>query len=745
MGGLKQQLAHFHVGGAVAVGLVSSTAWAAPTPPASDAPPVAAVGEIVVTASRREQKLQDLGISITAIGGQALTEMGVKQTTDIVSQVPGLKFNAFSPSVTVFNIRGVSQNAFDDHLEPPVAVYIDDGYVAVMGAAGVPSFDIARVEVLRGPQGTLFGRNATGGLIHFISARPTRTFDGYADVTGGTGGHANGEAALGGPLADNLQFRLAGTYNYRAPYVKNLIGPGIGQENNYAVRAQLAYQPASNVNILVIGRFSRNANESTGSYTSAAAYPDADGLGVFVGPNQNPWGTCNGCDALGYRAPSNPYVINSDTVGKFNRSIYGAQGRIEWDLGAVKIQSITDYQTMHKTQGEDDDGTPNPIFDDFYFQHFHQVSEELKFSGTLPSLRWTAGLYYLDWYSSAGIRLNSYAFYGTPQAPFQSAYDTIVSTRSWSAYAQTEYDILPRVTLIGGLRYVNDRKTDNYHLFDSLGTDFYFNPSTDPILARENYNDYSARAELNYKLDRDVMLYASFNRGIKGPSFSTPLLAPVAAQDLPYGGETLLAYEAGLKSTFLDGHVRLNLGGYIYDYKNYQGYFYINANSFIRNLPARARGLEAELTIVPMTGLTVSGGLSMMNTRVHDVTLPSGRVADTSLPQAPGISGNGVLRYERPVSQRLKVIAQFDMSFTSASYFTMYPSPVNLQPAFALGNVRLSLADREDKWSLAVFSRNLWGTVYRVYANDTSGAGIAAGQYGEPRWVGIELRTHFGR
>lgn len=698
--------------------------------------------EIVITASRREQNLQDVGISVTAFGGKALEELGVRQTIDIVGQVPGLRMNQYSSASPVFNIRGVSQNSFDDHLETPVAVYIDDAYVAFAGAQSVPTFDIERVEVLRGPQGTLFGRNATGGLIHFISKRPTKELDGYVDLMGGTHGHANVEGAISGPLAENVQARLAGAYTYRRPYLRNDMGNGGQGLNNYAFRGQLAFQPSETLNVLLMGRYSRNDNEKQTTPVGVPAYPDADGLGLYVRPDENPWGTCNGCDAVGWRdADGKPYTVSADTAGTFNRKLYGGQARIEWDLGGVSLISITDAIWNRRTTFSDDDGSPNPLFEDHYYQRSRQISEELRLSGEAENFRWTTGFYYLNSRSRNGFYLTSFTDY-------RSGYDALMRTKSWSLFGQVEYDLTPSLTLIGGLRYVEDKKIADVHsreTFDGFTTaELIFNPTTYPDLAKRKWSDYAARVQLNYKVNEGVLLYASFNRGIKGPNFIAQAFTPFIAENAPHDGETLLAYEAGVKSSLFDRRVRLNLSGFIYDYNDYQAYSYKDLVSAIRNKPASAMGLEAELTVIPVEGLTISSGLSAMKSKVKDVELPSGRVVDTDLPQSPGISGNVVVNYETPVSDALKVSANFAMTWSDHFTFGLFPAEVNKEPGYAAGNLRLSISDIGDRWSISAFGNNIWKELYRTYTLDSSAFGSVANHYVEPRWFGLELRYKFG-
>src|ERR1700733_6179869 len=207
--------------------------------------------EIVVTAQRREQSLQSVGISVTALDAQTLTQMNFKDLTEVASQVPGLQFNQYGSTVTIYNIRGVSQNDFTDHQEAPVAVYSDDAYIAATGALSGSLFDLQRVEVLRGPQGTLFGRNATGGLIQYISQKPTDTPEGYLELTGGNFGTINSEGAISGPLTDMLSARLSFATSDHDGYITNRVGPDINNQKQYAARLQFRLKLADNDEIRV--------------------------------------------------------------------------------------------------------------------------------------------------------------------------------------------------------------------------------------------------------------------------------------------------------------------------------------------------------------------------------------------------------------------------------------------------------------------------------------------------------------
>ncbi len=341
----------------------------------------AVLEEVTVTAQKRAQNMQDVGSSITAFDSRRLEQLGLHDVTDVAFQTPGLQFNQYSATITVYNLRGVSQNDFSDHQEAPVAVYIDEAYVASMGALAGAMFDLERVEVLRGPQGTLFGRNATGGLIHLHhsqtrSARPMAT----CEVSGGNFSSLQTEGAIGVPVGESAATRFSFATDRHDGYITNRLGPKINDRDQYAARWQFSFKPTERGEFLLSLHGLRNDHEVSGNYSWGASTPNADGLGEFIGPSDTPpTASCPGCDVGGYRNPSSD-VFNQgeDREGIFDRTVYGATGRITWDLDRATVTSITDYLHLKKRYGEDSDVSPNPIFNYDTFQTYHQFSQELR-------------------------------------------------------------------------------------------------------------------------------------------------------------------------------------------------------------------------------------------------------------------------------------------------------------------------------------------------------------------------------
>jgi len=714
--------------------------------------------EITVTARRREQNLQDVGTSITAFGAKDLQNLGLEDVTDIAGQTPGLQFNQYGATITVYNLRGVSQNDFTDHQEAPVAVYVDDAYVASMGALSGSLYDLQRVEILRGPQGTLFGRNATGGLIHYITNRPTFDTNGYVQVTGGNFGTVNSQGALNVPLSDTLAARLSFATDKHDGYIHNLIGPDVNDQNQYEGRLQLLIKPGDNGEILLKVHGLRNDREVEGNYSWSASAPNALGVGEFQP---------GGSDFFGYNGAgtTDPFTQQLDRKGLFDRTVYGASANATWHFGAVTLSSITDYLHLRKRYGEDSDVSPNPVFDYDVWQDFNQFSQEVHLSGEHGPWRWITGVYFLHYHSddqnviSTDPSGNFFPLYGGGDpfytAPgFSSGALYSLGTGSAALFGQTEWDFAPGWTAILGARYTEDRKTYHYQYQaapEPFPEDFKFNDT-------RTFVNFSAKAELDYKFDRDNMLYASVNRGAKGGGWSavtggdvvtsTDLAPPPSdiASVLRFDQETLTSYEVGSKLRFLNGAARLDAALFYYDYRKYQGFFLVGLAQAVKNIDASVKGGELELAWVPIKGLTTELGVSGLDARAYDVPMPCGcALIDTQMPQAPRWTVNGLVRYEwtTPVG---RFAAGVDAKWETSQYFELINALVDREPAHIVTNARLGYTSLQGDWDVTFGVRNLTDRRYRVYNLDLSATlGSDQSVYAPPRLWNVTVAYRFGK
>ncbi|MBV9697318.1 MAG: TonB-dependent receptor plug domain-containing protein, partial [Gammaproteobacteria bacterium] len=351
--------------------------------------------EVVVTAQRREQNEQEIGISLSAITGAELTDLGVVSATDITKSMPAVVLTQPNgPSSFSLAIRGVVQNDFADHQESPAAIYVDDVYVSQMIGLAFSAFDIDRVEVLRGPQGTLFGRNATGGLAHFISRRPTDETGGYVDVTFGERNLTRVEGAFGGAIADGIDGRLSFESNHYDPLFRNTFGPANDAENgnDWALRGQLLFKMPDASQLLLLARFSRT-DVHAGSWEERATMNIAPGIDVYAGPNDNPYGTCPGCNASGL-TNSGPFTIRDNISGYTKLKGSGLTAKYTRDMGGgTGLTVVADYTSLHKDYQEDSDASPDTVFEFFNGSKVNQQSLEARLNGGDKTLNWTAGLY----------------------------------------------------------------------------------------------------------------------------------------------------------------------------------------------------------------------------------------------------------------------------------------------------------------------------------------------------------------
>lgn len=694
--------------------------------------------EIVVTAQKREQNLQDVGIALTAISGADLARRGYAETTDIVQQVPSLQFQSTS-TFTTLNIRGVSQTEFTDQNELPVAVVVDGVYISSPGAVQTQLFDINRVEVLRGPQGTLFGRNSTGGLVHFISNKPTESLSVYVNMTYGSYNQVKVDGAIGGPLAsDKVLGRLSVAANYHDGYLENTIGPDVLSARNYSGRGQLQFLPNDDLSILVKLQSSVNDDERNGGYVWDPAAPGPDGLGVHVGRNENPWGTCDGCDLLGYRNPSSdPFRQSMDTDGYFDRTATEGSITADWKTALGTFTSVTDFYTHDKKYLEDTDASPNPLFVYETKHELKQFSQEFRLSSTSDDLFWVVGLYYLNIESDF---FQSLAFNFGPGVDFFGYDKRTDDTSSMAAFGQIELPLGDRFKVVTGLRLTSDTKKLDAVTVPAFGdgSQIVIDRSTIGKDAEQKFDNWQGKLQLEWRPADDYLVYAGVSRGTKAGGFQGSLNPD--PELLVFDQEELTSYEVGFKLTTLSNKVRLNGSAFYYDYKDYQAFTFnqttLAAN--VQNRPAEVTGAELELFAHPVAPLEMAFGLSLLDAKAEGIVLPSGAVVDRALPQAPDVSVNGLLRYRVPVSSG-NFFVQVDGKYNADSYFTVNNAPVENEDAYWIGNASVAYESGDGRWGASVFVKNLSDTYYRVYALDVSGLGFSNDRPGLPRWFGISF------
>lgn len=357
-------------------------AQTAATPAADDGE---LIGEVTVTAQKREQSIQDVGIAITAFSGEQMQELSMSSAIDIVAQTPGLTVaRPGAGAINIFSVRGVTQADFAANQEGPVAVYVDEGYVSQNTVSNFTMFDLERVETLRGPQGTLFGRNATGGLVQYITRKPSQDADGFAEVQLGSQGRKRIESAIGGGLSDRVSARLSAVWNKSDGLMKNTIGKDGQAADDWAVRGQLLWQPSDSVELLLKGEYAKS-DALSGSYHHRVALN-----GEFA--------PAPATDFFGYRNPDEGNLWKGawDYPGFNKADVKHGTARLKWNIGAAEIDYIADVQDINHNYGEDSEGSPANVFNYTQSTDVQQWSQELRASWALDKTNLVAGVFFLD-------------------------------------------------------------------------------------------------------------------------------------------------------------------------------------------------------------------------------------------------------------------------------------------------------------------------------------------------------------
>ena len=720
--------------------------------------------EIVVTAQKREQNLQDVGISVTAFSGEQLEQLGVTNTTEITLQSPGLQLFTYSPAFIIFNIRGVSQNNFIDTLEAPVAVYVDEAYVASLNGLGQQLFDMERVEVLRGPQGTLFGRNATGGVIHYLTNAPDEEeLNGY--IKGGIGEYNNyiAEGAVGGALAPNFRARVAGRYEKADGYTKS-ITEGVRAshgKDGFAVRASMQFDVSDAVQVDAKVYYSEDNDAPTGGYVAYATKASREtGYGTTPESTSTP-------------IAGSVRKHASDLQGSLDREVASVTGRITWDVNdSLQFVSITSYMDIHKDYFEAAGAGFIPNFPFNPVADTSQFTQELRLSGSQDRFRWQVGGYYLDLEIIGNDYVGGEFVTGLPDGRIEANWN--LDSKNWSVFGQAEFDLSEQLTFTGGLRYSQDDKS--YTLINTIGGEGLiaggtrlppdielFNSAIFPSdLTEIDYGDFAVRAQLDWRPNDDLLVFAAFNRGIKGGNFTTFFSTP---QDLAHDEEVLHSYEIGFKKTFPGMGMRLNATGFYYDYDDYQAFGLIAAFPEIRNTNAEVYGGEVELAWSPMARLDLLAGVSFLESEIDRVptvqnffgiVLPSQHIEGNELPNAPAVSINFLARYALPMASVGGEFAlQIDGNYNSDQYLNLFNSAASEEQAYFVGNLRFSYTTADEKWTATAFVKNFTDTAHRLYLQDLAagdlfapvdapvGGGYIASVYAPPRWAGASVSYRF--
>ena len=711
------------------------------------------VEEIVVTAQRRAESLQKVPISITALSGDQVQQLNVKQASDLSGVSPGVfAVGSRGDANPIFAIRGIGLNDTFANNNPTVGVYLDDIVQPYTPLLGFPVFDLQRIEVLKGPQGTLYGRNTTGGALNFISKAPTQDFDAYATASYGRFERAEIEGAIGGGVTDTLALRFAGKVTNQSDgwQTNGLTGEKIGDRDTKAARGMALWTPTDSLEVLFKASVLED-NSDTQLREHVGYY--APGGGPCSGFLQGVRDEGNCVNSLGYfdPTPDRRTVEASEVYGhEIDTSSRDFMLNVKYDMGMATLTSVTGYIDFERSSGDDSDGSALVLLDSIYNDTIEAFSQEVRLASNdeNAAFTWMVGAYYSwDELGSDIEQALDDHFFRT-----RVSIDALQKTTSYALFSQVQYRLTDRLRLTGGLRYTEEEKDFGYDAFDidPFGTSAGLPTPVAGIDDTLKEDVVTGKIGLDFELSDDVMLYTSVSKGFKSGGYKSAIAFNPAELD-PFYGENLYAYELGAKTTWLDGALQFNSALYYYDYQDFQAFVTeirsgINVIVLNNAGDAEVYGLEADITARPTDRLLLRLSANAMKTEI--TTINPDVQADyegNRLANAPEVTATAIVRYELPTDNLgFGSYAQLDGSYRGKTYYSVNNRGQSSQDAYGLLNARLGFTSPDERWEFALWGRNLTDKLYVSTSYDNYG-GIFPSQnfLGDPRTYGVSATFRY--
>ena len=775
--GAKRQLKQL-AGGIVSVlALASATAHAQAAPQANGASEAVPAGEIVVTAQKRKQGINDVPIAISAFTGAKLADAGVKSIENLSDITPGLTIsNTAATGVPVYTIRGIGFSDYSTSASSTVGVYTDEVALPYAVMTRGVFFDTGQVEVLKGPQGDLYGRNSTAGQINVNSARPTDTLHEGISADVSNWGETSVEGFISGPLGQGLKARLAAKVEEGGAWQKSITRPGdkLGNKNAVAVRGSLEWQASPTLDVFVTGHYilDKSDNQAPTAYDGALIGQSTLFLPVVT---TSPAGS----PSIDFSTGNNRLAdwTNDSLKPRRDNKLTGFMVKANLDLGAATLSSVTGYDYFQRAEANTWDGWIGNDSKNINTTRIGVFSEELRLaSKDKGPLSWIVGGYY-----SHDVMHENYnyfmqqSFYALALGiqTLDTRYDQ--TTTSVAGFAHAEYKLGDGWRALGGFRYTHEKRSWSGCTYDSGdGTLASFEGlapgacgTFDDIVGSPGYGTFSVfsdtistnRAMWKLGIDKKVgrsLYYATVSTGFKSGGFSG-INTNLQSQLLPYQPESVTAYEVGTKLSLPHAGISLNASAFWYDYKDKQETNYVNtfvgALAQLTNVPrSRIRGFELDGHWQATPELSFSASTTFLDAKVtnwpnagvvnaSNVAVPT-NLAGARLANAPRWQSNAAVTYEAPVSAALRGFVTADVeqrAFYSGDILAL--DGFTGVPGYALVGARIGVKGEADKWQVSLWVRNLADRYY--YTSAILGNGIFARMNGMPRTFGLSGRVNF--
>jgi len=742
----------------------------------NDAPVAFTVEEITVTARKREESLQHTPVAVTAFTGEGLEARNLTDLMGVADFAPNVDIRSSnagsgSGSNSQITIRGVGQLDFLITTDPGVGTYVDGIYFARSMGGVMDLLDLERVEILRGPQGTLYGKNTIGGAINLISRKPGDEFGGSVEVTAGRFNRIDARGSVNIPVVENelaalisVSSKNADGYGYRTTDNADL-----GTEESTAARAALRWTPseAVTVDLALDGTRKRQSSVVT---TLTAVNEAAPVLNLYNAVSM----LSGGVNPLYVPVvPEDPFVSSGSGPNRDDLDAWGMSAIVTWESGELTLKSLTAYRELSAHFGRDGDNSTVPYLHTENDVDQDQFSQEFQLSGLHMDgrLKWVAGVYYfeedakdftktklasslyqgLEALPSAMIPIAPGVFAGGAGNPVNALFDndflidSAIDITNYSGYAHATYNITKQLGLTVGARYTHEKK--DYFINDVRASSGV--PIVDNVSIDDSWSSFSPKGGLEYQVNDDVLTYFTVSRGFKSGGFNgRPTTSAEEVQS--FDPEYLTAYELGLKSDLLDRRLRINVTGFYYDYTDIQ--LTVSTATASGNFvaltenagKARSKGLELELQAAPVNGLLIEGAVGYIDAEYRDVGTAQNVTLDSAFVNTPEWTANSSVSYSLPLANGGSLTFRGNWSYRSKYYVNPQNDEAMAQDGFSLFGARVTYADPDGRWKLAAFGTNLTN---KKYINNGVGTldsfGLAEAYFGRPREWGVMVKANF--
>ena len=704
------------------------------------------IERILVTAQKRVQNINEVPISISTLSSEMISQTGVRQLKDVAEFIPNLSISDGTDFTSEVTIRGVGANSRNIGFDTRVGVYLDGVYLGQSPALNQELLDLQRIEVLRGPQGTLFGKNTVAGAINLISKAPTDTLEGHVGLELGNYNARQYSASLNLPINDKIFTKFSFNKQIRDGYITNLAtgNDNINEQDATSYRAVVRYEISRDfkANLSVDGMQSDR--------TSYTGEPITDTFGSTVNAES-----------------PNLFEISSTTDPVEDRDINGIALTLDWSLqNGHDIRSITAFRDSEITYSNDTDYSAIDLVRIGYSDKYEQTSQEFQFiSPDNSKLEYVAGLYLYkqDSETSRTVFASALAsqFFGTDPNN-NTTNKGEVETETYAVFVNGDYELSERLKLGFGVRLSREEKNVDW-MTDGTGSGA-FRIATGRVVDDRTDNHIAPTVSLNYALNDDLNTYIKYGNGYKSGGYNLDFVNASTLEDgIDYGKETVDNFEIGLKGSALDRKLSFTFAAFYAEYSDYQVNQFIDLGEgrtsiSIRNAAeVETNGLEAEVTYLVTPELTVNFSAGLLDTEF--VSFPGGGadgsdVSGNQLPRAPEASFNLGIQYYYPIDAlNSDLLTRLDYAYTD-SYYTDVNNikmqmlaanvsvPFGSVPSNSLLNARVSLISHNNDWTVSLWARNLTDEEY-LTSNTRDFFGTLVNYYGTPRTYGVELEYNF--